>query len=587
MAEGITLGKAYVQIMPSTKGMSENISKSLTGKGAKGIEKAGSTVGTSVGKNMAKKLVGAFAAAGIGTAIVKGIKASVDAAADLEQSTGGIEALYGGAGSKAAELVKKNAQNAFETVGMSANQYMENVTSFSASLLNSLDGDTVAAAKSADTAMKDMGDNANRFGTDLESIQNAYQGFAKQNYSMLDNLKLGYGGAKSEMERLLADAGKLSGQTYDISNLNDVYSAIHVIQQELNVTGTTANEAATTLSGSASAIKSAWTNVLGYLGTGDNEGLRSAISGLVSNIGNFLFNNLVPTIGNILRQLPSLIASAWDSFKTNVWPVMQEIAGNIISSIKEGFFVKLPEFLDKAPEMIDELAERLQQKLDEMFENGSDAIDNWGKGFKNGAPTVLKIIGKLIGTILLALAKILPKLLLFGVKMLGKLALGLIKSIPTVIKSFGEMLKSIRETLFGDDTLLDIGKNVILGIKDGIVEKASEIWEALKDVLNSAVGKVKEFFGIHSPSKLMDEEVGQMIGAGMARGITKSKREVLDSINGLSRTTFGQFQPAFAGAYESNGGNTYIINGVTYDDGTNVATAVGDLIRAVRIERRA
>ena len=188
--------------------------------------------------------------------------------ADLQQSIGGIETLF----KDSAEKVKQNAANAYRTAGMSANEYMELTTSFSASLLSSLGNDTSKAADIADMAMTDMSDNANKMGTDMERITDAYQGFAKQNYTMLDNLKLGYGGTKTEMERLLADAQKITGVKYDINNLSDVYSAIHVIQGELGITGTTAKESAETFSGSLASMKAAFKNVLGNLSLGEDIG---------------------------------------------------------------------------------------------------------------------------------------------------------------------------------------------------------------------------------------------------------------------------------------------------------------------------
>ena len=239
---GTTLANAYVQIIPSAKGIKSGMQKEL--------DAAGGTAGESAGGRFAGSFKNIIGAAAIGTAVVAGITKSIKEGAALEQSIGGIETLF----KSASDTVIKNADNAFRTAGISANSYMEQATSFSASLLQSLDGDTRKAAKYADTAIIDMSDNANKMGTNIEDIQNAYQGFAKQNYTMLDNLKLGYGGTKTEMERLLADASKISGQKYDISNLSDVYEAIHVIQGDLDITGTSAKEAATTLSGSFSAM---------------------------------------------------------------------------------------------------------------------------------------------------------------------------------------------------------------------------------------------------------------------------------------------------------------------------------------------
>jgi hypothetical protein len=256
------IGKAYVQIVPSARGISGKIQQELNGSSL------GSDVGSTFGKGFGGAALKTVAALGIGAAIGKTISDSVRQGAELEQSLGGVETLF----KDSADKVKENAKKAYQTAGVDANSYMQTVTSYAASLLTSCAGDTNKAADIADMAMVDMSDNANKMGTSMESIQNAYNGFAKQNYTMLDNLKLGYGGTKTEMERLLKDAEKLTGKKYDISNLSDVYEAIHVIQGELGITGTTANEAATTVSGSFNMLKSSFTDFLGNLALGQDVG---------------------------------------------------------------------------------------------------------------------------------------------------------------------------------------------------------------------------------------------------------------------------------------------------------------------------
>jgi hypothetical protein len=290
---GTELAKAYVQIVPSAEGIKGKLTNALSGEAGS----AGDSAGKIAGGNLASKLKGVIAAAGIGTAL----KSALTEGADLQQSLGGIETLFKDSASK----VIANAQNAYKTAGLSANEYMESVTSFSASLLQGLAGDTNKAADVADMALTDMSDNANKMGTSMEAIQNAYQGFAKQNYTMLDNLKLGYGGTKTEMERLLADASKLSGVKYDMSNLSDVYEAIHVIQEEMGITGTTAKEASATFSGSLSAMKSATKNLLGQLVLG--EDIWPSLFALRDTVYTFVNNNLLPMAGEILKALPDIV----------------------------------------------------------------------------------------------------------------------------------------------------------------------------------------------------------------------------------------------------------------------------------------
>lgn len=318
------LGKAYVQIIPSAKGISGMIQKEMGGE----VASAGVSAGESLGSKMMGAVSGVIAAAGIG----KAIGASINEGAALQQSLGGVETLF----KDSADKVKGFANEAYKTTGLSANAYMENVTGFSASLLQSLGGDTDKAAETANMAMIDMSDNANKMGTSMESIQLAYQGFAKQNYMMLDNLKLGYGGTKQEMQRLLADAEKLTGVKYDINNLSDVYSAIHTIQENLDITGTTAREAATTFTGSFESMKSAAQNVLGKLSLG--EDIQPALQALMETTSTFLFGNLIPMIGNILKQIPILILGGIKGVFSGIFGEgLGSIMGSIVTALGSAF----------------------------------------------------------------------------------------------------------------------------------------------------------------------------------------------------------------------------------------------------------
>ena len=299
------LGKAYVQIIPSARGITGMIQKEMGGE----VASAGVSSGKSLGSNLIGALKGAIAAAGIG----KAIGAALSEGAALQQSLGGIDTLF----KASAEKVKGFANEAYKTTGLSANAYMENVTGFSASLLQSLGGDTDKAADIANMAMIDMSDNANKMGTSMDSIQVAYQGFAKQNYTMLDNLKLGYGGTKQEMQRLLADAEKLTGVKYDINNLSDVYQAIHAIQENLDITGTTAKEAASTFSGSFESMKAAAQNVLGKLALGEN--ILPSLQALAETTSTFLFNNFFPMIGNIMSGLGVVISEGLSHVATQLF----------------------------------------------------------------------------------------------------------------------------------------------------------------------------------------------------------------------------------------------------------------------------
>lgn len=308
------LGKAYVQIIPSAKGISGMIQKEMGGEVA--------SAGVSAGESLGSKMVGALKAVVVAAGIGKAIGAALSEGAALQQSLGGIETLF----KDSADKVKGFANEAYRTTGLSANAYMENVTGFSASLLQSLGGDTNKAAETANMAMIDMSDNANKMGTSMESIQMAYQGFAKQNYTMLDNLKLGYGGTKQEMQRLLADAEKLTGVKYNINNLSDVYSAIHAIQENLDITGTTAKEAASTFSGSFESMKAAAQNVLGKIAIGEN--ILPSLRALLETTSTFLFNNFLPMLGNIFSGIGVVLS---EGISNVVSQVFGESIGNAVN----------------------------------------------------------------------------------------------------------------------------------------------------------------------------------------------------------------------------------------------------------------
>lgn len=320
----LSLGKAYVQIIPSADGISGKIKDELAG----GASEAGDHAGTTI----ASRIKGAIIKAGIGTALVGVFKLAVDEGAKLEQSIGGIETLF----KDSAGQMEKYAKEAFQTAGLSANEYMEQATSFAAGLIKSTGGDTKKAADIANMAMIDMSDNMNKMGSNAEDIQNAYQGFAKQNYTMLDNLKLGYGGTKEEMQRLLTDAQKLTGVKYDINNLSDVYSAIHAIQEDLDITGTTAKEASTTFSGSFGMMKASAQNLLGYMATGMDIG--PAVKDLVESASTFLFGNALPMFGRVALAIPGALI---DGVKTAI-PIMIEKGKEIIQSFGTGMAEEFP-----------------------------------------------------------------------------------------------------------------------------------------------------------------------------------------------------------------------------------------------------
>lgn len=443
------LGTAYVQVVPSAQGIKGTLAKEF------GAE--GDNAGKVAGNGMVSKLKGIIAGAAIGATLVAGIKKSISEGAALEQSIGGIETLFKGA----SDTVIKNAKQAYKTAGMSANEYMENVTSFSAGLIKSMGGNTKEAAKIADMAMVDMSDNANKMGTDISSIQNAYQGFAKQNYTMLDNLKLGYGGTKSEMERLLQDAGKLSGQKYDISNLNDVYEAIHVVQSELGITGTTAKEASQTISGSFGSMKAAFTDLMGNLALG--EDIAPSMKNLVDSAVTFLIGNLIPAIVNIMKSLPQAIGAGIQAVASyipqNFMTVLQQSLDTItimlpfylqkgvdlVMSIGQGIIAKIPDVLNKMATLITMLVDFIAANYPKIVNAGIKLMSGLVKGFVQHLPQILSALGKVVLAISKGLLKLLPLGLESGIKLLKAIASGIGSAIGVVLGKIKGFIDRITE----------------------------------------------------------------------------------------------------------------------------------------------
>lgn len=447
------LGKAYVQIIPSARGMKGMLSKEL---GADIPQ-----VGKEVGESLAGKLIGVtkklIAAAGIG----KLIHSSLMEGADLQQSLGGIETLFKGS----ADVVKKYANEAYKTTGLSANAYMENVTGFSASLLQSLGGDTRKAADVANMAMVDMADNSNKMGTSMDRIQDAYQGFAKQNYTMLDNLKLGYGGTKTEMQRLLADAQKLTGVKYDINNLSDVYQAIHAIQENLDITGTTAKEAATTFSGSFASMKAAAQNVLGKLALG--EDIMPSLHQLFETVKTFLVGNLIPMVWNVLKGIPQVLAAALgelmhmlfgdyigESIMNDLYDVFDKVGG-VVSTIYDMIFGSLSkkdniDFLKKLG-----INEKTASSIVNIGDNIRTMFENIGAVISNVAGIVGEFISDLFG---LAKSK----------DSVGGVA-SAFEAITKVLADASGKVKDFTKWMRENKTVMDIVKSALAGALAGFL----------------------------------------------------------------------------------------------------------------------
>ena len=356
-----SLGKAFFELVPKMK--EADLKSTL-----KAIKTDG--MSAELGKSLVKGMVKGLASLGVGKLIADTIADSLKAYADYEQLVGGVETLF----KDSADVVEKYAANAYKTAGLSANQYMETVTSFSASLLQSLGGDTQQAAKVADMAITDMADNSNKMGTSMASIQAAYQGFAKQNYTMLDNLKLGYGGTKTEMERLLKDAEALTGIHYDISNLSDVYEAIHVIQTELGITGTTATEASTTILGAFNMVRASWQNILVAMAD-PNADLSAVFGDMVSSITTLL-KNAIPIIGEIATQLIIQLPDA----VIELAPVLFDAVGQLLLTVGEKLEAWMEEVMLAFANWFLECLDGIGQwfvDLGNSISNGIDSVVEW------------------------------------------------------------------------------------------------------------------------------------------------------------------------------------------------------------------
>lgn len=550
------IGKAYVQIIPTAEGISGKVSKLLGDEGKKG--------GDEGGKGFANGIKSALMKIGIGAFLVKSVKDSLEAGGALQQSFGGLETLYG----EASEQAKQFAMTASQA-GISANDYAEQAVSFGASLKQAFGGDTTKAVEAANTAIMDMADNSAKMGTDIGLIQSAYQGFAKQNYTMLDNLKLGYGGTKTEMERLLKDATKLTGVKYDISNLGDVYEAIHVIQQDLGLTGVAAQEASETFTGSLGAMKASLTNVLAGLSLGQD--ITAPLLQLEQAVRNFLLKNLLPMVGNILKSLPTVLSGALGSAigllnSANVdmsgllqfgldliagladslvgglpslieagWNLMSSFVnalktfdwmtwlGEVVSMISDTFSVSMSEvgatnLLSTATTFISNLIAGFMQNAPQLASSALQIMGQFLSGIGQALPGIIAKGAEVVSQLIATFAMNLPQFLQKGIEIIGELISGIIRAIPNVLRAIPQVVSSIKGAFERFDWKT-IGANILNGIGTGIANAVTGLVNTAIQACKSLTDSVKSFFGIASPSKLMAKEVGRWLPPGIADGI--------------------------------------------------------------------
>lgn len=541
------------------------------------LGKIGSAVNTAVKASAAAVGAASAGVAALGTACI-------NAYADYEQLAGGVETLF----KDSAETIHSYADNAYKTAGLSANEYMETVTSFSASLLQSLDGDTEKAAAAADLAITDMADNANKMGTAMESIQNAYQGFAKQNYTMLDNLKLGYGGTKEEMQRLLADAEKLSGVKYDLSSYADIVEAIHVIQTEMGITGTTAKEASTTIQGSVASMKAAWANLMVGMAD-DTQDFDLLLSNFIESIGT-VADNLLPRIGVVIEGMGKLvaglapkIASALPTLTNELLPNLVELgvqsisalvqgiqengdslaagalsivgtlaegiaellpmvadtAASLAVSLADGLTESLPNIIPVAIETISTLVENLTENANTIIDAGIQIILALGDGLIAALPQLIETVPQIVINIANVINENAPRLIKTALYLIGQLAIGLIKAIPTLIANIPQIIHAIVEAFMAFQWL-NLGKQLIEGVANGVKKAGESMATAAKNTFSKFKSKLA---GVEVASEL--KNIGKHIIDGIVGGIKNSLSKIANVAGKIKDTLLSKLKGLF------------------------------------------
>lgn len=541
------------------------------------LGKIGSAVNTAVKASAAAVGAASAGVAALGTACI-------NAYADYEQLVGGVETLF----KDSADTIQTYADNAYKTAGLSANEYMETVTSFSASLLQSLDGDTEKAAAAADLAITDMADNANKMGTAMESIQNAYQGFAKQNYTMLDNLKLGYGGTKEEMQRLLADAEKLSGVKYDLSSYADIVEAIHVIQTEMGITGTTAKEASTTIQGSVASMKAAWANLMVGMAD-DTQNFDMLLSNFIESIGT-VADNLLPRIGVVIEGMGKLvaglapeIASALPTLTNELLPNLVELgvqsisalvqgiqengdslvagalsivgtlaegiaellpmvadtAASLAVSLADGLTESLPNIIPIAIETISTLVENLTENANTIIEAGIQIILALGEGLIAALPQLIETVPQIVINIANVINDNAPKLIDTALYLITRLAVGLVQAIPTLVVNIPKIIKAI-VAAFMAFQWLNLGKQLIDGVANGVKKAGESMATAAKNAFSKFKAKIT---GSEVATEL--KNIGKYIIDGIVGGIKSSLSKIANVAGKIKDTLLSKLKGLF------------------------------------------
>ena len=506
-----------------------------------------------------------------GAALVDLGKQSIQGFAEQEQLIGGVDTLF----KESSAQVQQYANDAYKTAGLSANDYMETVTSFSASLLQSLGGDTAAAAQKADQAITDMSDNANKMGTDMQSIQNAYQGFAKANYTMLDNLKLGYGGTKSEMERLLADAEKISGVKYDLSSYADIVDAIHVVQTELGITGTTAKEAATTIEGSANSLKSAWSNLLTGM-SNENLSLDKLVQNVVDSVGTYA-DNLLPRLQTMLPRFAEGMTQLVNGLVPYVGPAMETLLPALVQgvgSLVSGIVQALPAAVEAISAVVPMLVEQLTLLLPQIVSAGVEIVASLASGIGENLPALIPAAVDAVIEVASGLVANVDKIIIAAGQLIGGLTQGLIEAIPHLVYRLPEIILAITSGLLkGMASIGMVGQQLVEGLFNGIANAASWLYEKIKGWAGDVLDWIKGFFGIHSPSKVFADEVGKFIPPGITLGVEQAMPKAMRDM-GAELSALSALPLPGGGTTTNLGGVSIVVYGAQGQDVSELADIV-------------
>jgi phage-related protein len=632
----------------------------------------GYTVFKNVLANLATSAIGA-AVNGLkqlGSAVLNVGKQAIEAYSQNEQLVGGVQTLF----KDSAGIVQDYANNAYKAAGMSANEYMNTVTGFSASLIQSLGGDTKAAAELGNTAVQDMSDNANKMGTDIESIQQTYQSLARGNYAMLDNLKLGYGGTKSEMERLMADAEKLTGEHYTIGDFGDTVKAIHAVQTQMGITGTTAKEASTTIEGSMNAMKASWQNLLaGMSDSGAN--MDGLINNLVDSVNTFASNimpRIAPLINGMVQSAVQLLPQAVNMITTQLLPLITAQVPNIVNGLSQvvqaivaalpqimsaltaalpqivqailtllpqlldagmqmltmliqGFAQALPQLITMLPTIVRQIVDVILQNLPLILQAGMELLMGLAQGLIQALPELIQmlpgivmqitdtlldnlpllitagiqILLALIGGITQAIPQLiamqpqivmqivstlsahLPEIISTGLQMMVQLAAGIVRGIGNVVSGARNVVRNIVSALReAPGQVISIGRNIVTGVWEGISNSIGWLRDKVSGWVSGIMQDIKGFFGIHSPSRLMRDEVGKYLAEGIGVGFE-------DEMGNVSKQMIDAMpsSDAFAQTYDLGGVSAAqaASNGYGYGAQANIVDAIVEALQNVRV----